>query len=496
MARRSGILLHPTSLPGKYGIGTLGREAHEFVDFLADSRQKLWQVLPLGPTGYADSPYQSLSAFAGNPLLVAFDGLVRAGWLSSREIGPVPDLSSDKVDYARTMAFRSGVLRKAYAGFVERADSKVRKRFDSFCESHQFWLDDFALFMTLKSLAKEKPWVAWHPDLARRHKAAIRDCEEKHADDIRFHKFVQFVFFDQWLELKAYAASKSVEIIGDLPLYVAHDSADCWAAGRNFLIDHDGHPKLMAGVPPDFFSKTGQLWGNPVYNWRHLKETGFEWWVQRVRHSLLFADLLRLDHFRGLAAYWAVPYGRRTAARGKWHKAPGRELLEVLQQALGSLPLIAEDLGVITSDVVKLRDDFGLPGMKIMQYGFDSCEEQNGFLPHTYRRNCVVYTGTHDNDSVLGWYHAAKRESRTFAREYLGADARNTDIAWAFIRGAWGSVADMAIVPLQDILGLGGRSRMNYPGTTLGNWQWRVGKSDLSRALSRRLARLTAVYGR
>ena len=339
-----------------------------------------------------------------------------------------------------------------------------------------------------------QPWTDWPAAFAGRRDMDMRRFSREAREEIGFHAFVQFLFFEQWEKLRDYAHRHGIRIIGDLPLYVAHDSADCWAHRSDFLLDADGRPLLMAGVPPDYFSATGQLWGNPVYDWRYQTDTHFGWWVERVRHSVKMFDLLRVDHFRGLAAYWAVPFGERTAKNGKWYSAPGRLLLKTLERELGPLPLIAEDLGVITSDVESLRDEFHLPGMKILQFGFDSSEESD-FLPHNYRRNCVVYTGTHDNDSVVGWYHAAKPADREFAREYLGADDGN-DVAWSFIRAAWGSVADTAIVPLQDALGLDGEARMNLPGTLSGNWQWRYKEDMLTPALARKLARLTTLYGR
>ena len=492
-ARGSGILLHPTSLPGPHGIGTFGAPAREFIDFLAESGQRWWQMLPLGPTGYADSPYQCLSTFAGNPMLIDLGDLVERGLLTKRELQPLTGLSTASVDYAGVIHAKRPLLAKAYARFAADGDRASHAAWAHFRRQHARWLNDFALFMAMKDVRGGKAWVHWPTAWRDRRETALKTFAEKEQERVAAHQFFQFLFFTQWAALRRYARERNIRIIGDLPLYVAHDSSDAWSDRRNFLLRPDGRPRQVAGVPPDYFSRTGQLWGNPIYHWRYLERTNFDWWTRRVAAGMACFDLLRIDHFRGLAAYWAVPYGNRTAIHGAWIKAPGRRLLETLQKRLKELPIIAEDLGVITPDVEALRGDFSLPGMKILQFAFDS-GESNNFLPHTYPRHCVVYTGTHDNDTFAGWYQHARPHDRAFARDYL--DAEPATIAWQGIRAAWSSVACLALAPLQDLLGLDSRARMNRPGTSSGNWQWRYQRGDLTTGLAHRLRRLTKLYGR
>jgi 4-alpha-glucanotransferase len=492
--RSSGILLHPTSLPSQYGIGTLGDESRRFVDFLADAGQKLWQILPLGPTGYGDSPYQCFSAFAGNPLLIDLEQLQQENLLTRDELEALPAFPATNVNYTKVAKSKLPLLVKAYDRFSAGAKRAQKRTFSNFCAQEAWWLDDYSLFATLKEAHNEKPWVKWKEWARDRHDEELAHFATKNESRMSFHKFVQFTFFSQWRKLLKYAHSARVRIIGDMPLYVAHDSADVWVERDLFKLLPNGKPKEMAGVPPDYFSRTGQLWGNPIYNWRQHKATGFDWWIRRMRAALELYDIVRIDHFRGLAAYWSVPHGKRTAMNGKWIKAPGRELLQKMRDELGTLPLIAEDLGVITPDVEALRDDFDLPGMKILQFSFDSSEE-NDYLPHNYLRNAVAYTGTHDNDTMAGWYRSAFASDCALARDYLNTN--RSEIPSAAVRAVWASVADMAIAPLQDILSLGSKARMNTPGTIGGdNWRWRFRKEDLSKSLALKLRRLTHVYGR
>jgi 4-alpha-glucanotransferase len=480
-------------LPGPHGIGSLGAEARRFVDLLAAAGQKLWQILPLGPTGYGDSPYQCFSAFAGNVMLISLDELRNEGWLAPEDLASADAFPEDTVDYGAVIPAKRRVLRVAHDRFAAHASLEQRRRLEDFCASSAAWLDDFALFMSLKDAFDGAPWFAWPDPLRRREPEAMRTAREGLASEIAGWKFAQHVFFRQWHHLRAHAAARSVRIVGDIPLYVAHDSADVWAHPERFQMSPSLDPLLVAGVPPDYFSRTGQLWGNPVYDWTRHEADGFAWWVERVRANLALYDVLRIDHFRGLAAYWAVPFGHPTAEHGKWLPAGGAALLAALRERLGDLPLIAEDLGDITPDVVELRERFGLPGMKILQFAFDG-GPRNEYLPHHYRPDFVVYTGTHDNDTVRGWYRTARTQARASARAYL--DASGAEMHWAFLRAAWSSVARMAVAPLQDVLGLGTEGRMNLPGTTSGNWRWRFRWSRVADRDLDRLRELTDRYAR
>jgi 4-alpha-glucanotransferase len=491
--RSSGILLHPTSLPGQFGIGDLGEQAYKFVDLLVECRQKLWQICPLGPTGYGDSPYQCFSAFAGNPLLISLEKLVVQGWLSEQDLQSQESFDDHSVDYGKVITFKYGLLWRAYEQFSSSAIHEQQAKFDSFCHYHRNWLEDYALFMALKAHHTGAVWNTWEWDLVHRATKALKHWREHLDTQIAYQKFLQFVFFDQWLELKAYANRYHIKIIGDIPIFVAFDSADAWANQNLFFFGDSGDPTFVAGVPPDYFSATGQLWGNPLYRWDVMKTKGYRWWISRFAKTFEMVDIVRVDHFRGFEAYWRVPFGETTAINGSWKPGPGKDFFCAIEQALGKLPIIAEDLGVITPEVVALREAFNLPGMKILQFAFDSTE-QNNYLPHTYEKNCVVYTGTHDNDTTLGWYSKCSPHDRNWVNLYLNTDG--SDICWDFIRAAWSSVADIAIIPLQDLLGLGSEARMNTPATTGTNWKWRFTWDMIQPERCERLNMLTDMYAR
>ena len=493
--RSSGILFHPTSLPGKYGIGTLGKEAYAFIDFLKKSKQKLWQIFPLGPTGYGDSPYQSFSSFAGNPYLIDFDLLIEAHLLSEEDLRDVFFGDNEEyIDYGAIYNQKYPLLRKAYENFKSSDNHEMRENLEHFKRENASWLNDYSLYISLKNHFNGLPWNEWAHDIKNREHGAMEHYKNELADDIEYHNFIQFLFFKQWGDVKRYANENGIKIIGDIPIFVAADSSDAWANPEIFLFDEERKPVKVAGVPPDYFSATGQLWGNPLYNWQKLKETNYSWWVERVRANLSTCDIIRIDHFRGFEAYWAVPYGDDTAINGQWEPGPGIDLFNAIKSQLGELPIIAEDLGLMTQGVIDLREATGFPGMKILGFAFDSGEE-NDYLPHTYTKNCVVYTGTHDNDTLIGWFQKAKEEDRQFARDYLNSRS-DDEIHWDAIRGAWSSVANMAISPVQDFLGLGSEARINTPGVAAGNWQWRLRHGVLTDELAERIAKLTRVYSR
>ena len=493
--RSSGILFHPTSLPGKYGIGTLGKEAYAFIDFLKKSRQKLWQIFPLGPTGYGDSPYQSFSSFAGNPYLIDFDLLIEAHLLSEEDLRDVFFGDNEEyIDYGAIYNQKYPLLRKAYENFKSSDNHEMKENLEHFKRENASWLNDYSLYISLKNHFNGLPWNEWAHDIKNREHGAMEHYKNELADDVEYHNFIQFLFFKQWGDVKRYANENGIKIIGDIPIFVAADSSDAWANPEIFLFDEERKPVKVAGVPPDYFSATGQLWGNPLYNWQKLKETNYSWWVERVRANLSTCDIIRIDHFRGFEAYWAVPYGDDTAINGQWEPGPGIDLFNAIKSQLGELPIIAEDLGLMTQGVIDLREATGFPGMKILGFAFDSGEE-NDYLPHTYTKNCVVYTGTHDNDTLIGWFQKAKEEDRQFARDYLNSRS-DDEIHWDAIRGAWSSVASMAISPVQDFLGLGSEARINTPGVAAGNWQWRLRHGVLTDELAERIAKLTRVYSR
>ena len=504
--RCSGILLPLTSLPGRFGIGDLGPSAYEFADFLSAAGQTLWQVLPLNPTGYGDSPYQYFSAFAGNPLLLSLERLRDQGLLQVSDLNQAPTLPEDFVDYGPVIEFRMAALRRAAQVFFANGSRADRAVFDRFCESSSPWLDDYALFMTCKDAYHGTVWTSWDPQIRKRDARAVSEWSGKLAPELKAYKFWQFEFFRQWEHLKTYCQQRGIRFLGDVPIYAAHDSADVWAHPDLFHLDDAGRPTVVAGVPPDYFSSTGQLWGNPIYRWDLLAASGYRWWIERFRASLALFDMVRLDHFRGFESYWEVPTNETTAINGRWIKGPGEEFLSALQNAFGGLPIVAENLGVITPPVEKLRQQFGLPGMSLLQFAFGTDPQGPSFRPHNYSRDLVAYTGGHDNDTTVGWWSSSGvgdstrspedvRKEHEFARAYLNFHD-DSEINWVMIRAVLASVADVAIVPLQDVLGLGSAARMNLPGKVSGSWKWRYRPGALSSDLSARLRSLVTLYDR
>lgn len=488
--RAAGVLLHPTSLPGPYGIGDLGPTAHAWVAALAKAGQTYWQVLPLQPTGAGDSPYAALSAFAGNPDLISPDELVRDGLLAAGDL--TAHFPAGRAEYGHARQFKVWLLDKAYESFRGGAAPTLRTAFDDFCHSTS-WLDDFALFMALKEHQGNGDWHGWPAPLVCRDSAALANARSQFAKAINAHRFRQFIFDRQWSVLRKVANAAGIEILGDAPIFVAADSADVWSHPELFLLDAKRQSTVVAGVPPDYFSATGQLWGNPIYDWLALKQTGYRWWTDRVRALMRQVDVIRLDHFRGFVAAWHIPAGATTAEKGEWVPGPGRDLFDALAKAIGQLPFIAEDLGLITPDVLELRDALGLPGMRVLQFAFDGGPSA-AFLPHNFDRHTVAYTGTHDNDTTAGWFASLAETDKKYMLDY--APSLTVDPPGELMRLAWSSIADVAIAPLQDVLGLGTAARMNRPGVAEGNWTWRVTESQLTRAAFDRLAEWTWVYGR
>ena len=499
-SRASGLLLHPTSLPGPHGIGDLGPSAHRFVQRIADAGQTLWQVLPLGPTGYGDSPYACFSSFAGNPLLVSLESLAEWGIVPSEDLGTVPAFPAGRVDYGAVIQRKLPVLRRAARRFIESRTGGLAEDFERFREQELWWLDDYSLFMAIKRRHQGAWNRAWDRDVALRDPKSLARCRREMAEDIATEQAIQFFFFRQWESLRADAAASGIRIIGDLPIFAAPDSADVWANRELFLLDRDGHPTAVSGVPPDYFAATGQLWGNPLYDWKSLARQGYRFWIQRIRSSLRLFDHLRIDHFRGFESCWSVPAHEPTAEHGTWVRVPGADLFAALERELGVLPIIAEDLGVITPEVNALRERFGFPGMRILQFAFDLGEAgvlgaENRFLPHNHAPGSVVYTGTHDNDTTRGWYAGRTMEERSALDRY--APPTDPEIEWRFIRMAMASVCRSAVVPLQDVLGLGSEARMNTPGTSNGgNWSWRAPECFMDDAAATRLRALSETYGR
>jgi len=491
--RQSGILAHPTSFPGQYGIGDLGQGAYSFIDFLKASNQKLWQVLPLGPTGYGDSPYQSFSSFAGNHYMISPEILKEEGWLTQIDLAD-PGFDPRVIDYGPVIEYKMTLLKKAYTTFKTQASTADKASYNKFCKSHKAWLADYALFMALKDHHGGKPWTQWPKALADREPKALFDIKAKLADEINFTMFLQYEFFRQWGKLRAYAKKADIKIIGDIPIFVAMDSADIWAAPELFALEKDGTPSAVAGVPPDYFSETGQLWGNPLYNWEAHKATDYQWWCQRVSAVLEFVDIIRIDHFRGFESYWAVPSNAKTAISGKWNKGPGKALFVTMKKKLGQLPIIAEDLGIITPAVDKLRKGLSLPGMKVLHFAFNP-EEKSAYLPHMYEDNLtIVYTGTHDNDTTAGWYQSATELEKDYLRRYLNVSGDN--ISWDMIRLALSTSAIYAIVPIQDVMSLDTKDRMNLPGCSMGWWRFRYTEDMLKDEYASGLKYLSELFHR
>jgi len=509
-SRSAGVLLHPTSLPSDYCIGELGSEAFNFVDYLVKSGISLWQILPLGPTGYGNSPYAALSSFGGNPFLISLEKLNTDGYITKEDLETYPGSESEKVDYNLVTNWKLPLLEKAAQNFLNTASESIKKDFYSFCNDNSEWLNDFTLFVTIKEHydrkaqeenAPDSRWnYYWDRKIILKQKKAETEWLEKYKNQIEIKKVLQYFFFAQWMSLKKYANNKGISIIGDIPIYVAACSSDLWGNRKMFHVDKNGHQTVVAGVPPDYFSSTGQLWGNPIYNWKEHESDGFKWWIKRIEGTLKLVDIVRIDHFIGLESYWEVPADAPTAETGKWVNAPGRKMFESLKKKLGNLPIIAEDLGVLTPAVAALRDDFGFPGMKILQFAFTFDNEgkqdnKNIFLPFNYTTNSVVYTGTHDNDTTRGWYNSISDREKDLVRRYLARSG--DDIVWDLIREALSSVSNYAVIPLQDILNLDTKSRMNTP-STMGNsnWSWRMNKNDMADFIADRLKGLVELYGR
>jgi len=526
--RASGILVHPTSFPSPYGIGDLGTGAYQFIDFLEEAKQELWQILPLGPTSFGDSPYQSFSTFAGNHYMISPDILHGEGFLTKKDLENTPQSDPMSVDYGPVIEYKMNLFRTAYKKFKTKANATQKKAYTAFCKQNKEWLSNYTLFVAAKNhfieerrnemddsegVAKFRKdnseylsedqikdyyygavWGSWPKGLVKREKKSIAEYTEKLADEIDFHKFLQYEFFRQWNALKAYANEKGIKIIGDIPIFVAWDSSDVWAEPELFILEKDGSPTAVAGVPPDYFSATGQLWGNPLYDWAAHKKQGYDWWIQRISSVLKMVDIVRIDHFRGFESYWAIPYGEKTAINGKWVKGPGKAFFTAISKEMGDLPIIAEDLGILTDQVVKLREGLGLPGMKVLQFSF-SPDGKNHYIPHNFAdANTVVYTGTHDNDTTMGWYYSAPENEKDYMRRYLNVTGE--DAAWDLIRLAWLSVAGYAIAPIQDLFSMGGEWRMNTPGVPVGNWKFRYKSEMLTSNIAERLAYLGWMYNR
>ncbi len=526
LERLSGILAHPTSFPSRFGIGDLGQGAYDFIDFAKKCGIKLWQILPLGPTSFGDSPYQSFSTHAGNPLLISPDILKEDGLLQDGDFEGMPQFDDNSVDYGAVIEFKYGLYKKAYERFASDNNQEY-ETFKEFCQNNKEWLDDYSLFVAIKQHLIEKrrfefeskeynefkldnadklnedavkdyyygaAWVSWPNEIKKRHKAAVQKWSKLLAKEIEFEKFLQYEFFKQWQKIKEYANGFDIKIIGDIPIFIAMDSSDVWANPSLFHLDKKGNPTKVAGVPPDYFSVTGQLWGNPIYNWDKHKSTNFKWWVMRIAESLKSVDILRIDHFRGFAACWAVPYGEETAVNGEWLKSPGDQLFATVRAKLGELPIIAEDLGLITEDVDALRNKYSLPGMRILQFGVEG-GANDPYIPHNFETtNTVAYTGTHDNDTTLGWYEKADEKYKDYFRRIMNVSG--SDPAWDLIRLLFSSVAAYAIVPLQDVMGLGSFARMNTPGTAAGNWRFRYTQEMLSDDLIEKLLYLNKLFNR
>lgn len=497
MNRSAGVIMHISSLPGKFGIGTFGQEAYDYADFLYKSGLKYWQILPLGQTGYGDSPYQSFSAFAGNPYFIDFDLLAKDNLLREYEyLNENYGDNKNYIDYGLLFKIKYEVLRKAYNNFINNESSHLREEFEKFREENKWWLEDYALYMAIKNHFNLVSWQDWDDDIKKREVEALEKYKVLLKDNIEYWEFIQYLFFKQWNDLKKYVNSKGIKIIGDIPIYVAEDSADVWSNPESYLIDKETlKPISVAGCPPDAFSATGQLWGNPIYDWEYMDKEGYSWWIKRVRESLKLYDVVRIDHFRGFESYWKIPYGEETAINGEWVKGPGMKLFDAVKETLGEVNVIAEDLGFLTVEVKEFLEDSGFPGMKVLQFAFDEREESN-YLPHTYNNNCVAYTGTHDNDTFRGWYDlTAPRNDVKYCKEYL-ALSDEEGYNWGFIRGVWSSVSDLAIATMQDFLDLGNETRINMPSTLGNNWKWRISEGSYDDELAEKIYRYTKMYGR
>lgn len=497
MERSAGVIMHIASLPGKFGIGTFGKEAYEYVEFLYKSGMRYWQILPLGQTGYGDSPYQSFSAFAGNPYFIDFDILKDEGILSKAEyINENYGDNEEYIDYGLLFNIKYIVLRRAYENFKKSHNFLLKEYFESFKEENNWWLDNYSLYMAIKGKFNLASWQEWDDDIKKRRPEAIELYRNELSDEIEFWSFIQFLFFKQWNELKSYANEKGIKIIGDMPIYVAEDSADVWSNPEAYLIYEETlKPISIAGCPPDAFSETGQLWGNPLYDWNYMEKTGYKWWIKRVEESLKIYDVVRIDHFRGFESYWEIPYGDTTAINGEWVKGPGIKLFNAIKESLGEINVIAEDLGFLTNEVKEFLEETGFPGMKVLQFAFDEREESN-YLPHTYTNNCIAYTGTHDNDTFRGWFELTGNKSDVkYCKEYL-ALTEEEGYNWGFIRGAWASVADVSIALMQDFLNLGNETRVNFPSTLGGNWKWRIKEGSYNTELADKIYKYTKMYGR
>ncbi len=491
--RASGILLHPTSLPGAFGAGDFGADAYKFVDWLVSSGQRYWQTLPLGEIGPGNSPYMSRSTFAGNILLIDLAELASHGWLGPDDLQPDSAFSAERVNFSAVQPYRVERLRRAAVNFFASQPGGMRRQYDAYCVAESAWLDDYALFMTISEREQWREWNHWPMGLAQRDPRALQDLAATCIGDIGFWKFCQWSFTRQWSKLKRYANERGVRIIGDVPIFVAYQSADVWAHQELFELDEYGHPMVVAGVPPDYFSETGQLWGNPLFRWDAHRDTNYAWWTARLQHALEQADLVRVDHFRGFVAYWEIPADAPNAIHGKWQPGPGAHLFEAFEKALPPLPIIAEDLGLITPDVLELRDKFNLPGMRVLQFAFGD-GDANLFLPHHYVPNTVAYTGTHDNDTTLGWWNTLSHHEKNYAKEYLRTDGER--INWDMMHALSASVANIVVFPLQDVLGLYSEHRMNFPGHPTGNWEWRFTWDRVHAAYAEALAKMTVENGR
>ncbi len=491
--RQSGILCHLTCMPSRFGIGDMGKGVHKFLDFLQDGGQTLWQILPLGPTGYGDSPYQSFSAFAGNSLLIDLEQLVQEGLLNAGEAIPPFSFPADEVLYGEVIEFKDRVLRRSYQTFLETASGSLGGAWEAFQKENGYWLEDFCLFMALKRHFGGAVWTDWDRDIALRERRALAYWRRRLDNEVNYQKYLQFLFDRQWQQVRDYAHARDIEIIGDAPIFVGHDSADVWSHQELFRLDEDGSPTVVAGVPPDYFSPTGQLWGNPHYRWDVMRENDYAWWAARLERAFSRVDRTRLDHFRGFAGYWEIPADAETAVNGRWVRGPGADFFQTLKDEMGELPIIAEDLGIITRDVEELRKAFGFPGMRVIQFAFGS-DATNTALPHNYAPQMVVYTGTHDNDTTLGWYDSLEEKVRHRVRVYTGTDGSNMN--WTLMRLAMTSVAEMAVFPLQDVLGVGSEARLNIPGQAQGNWTWRYKAEALEKETAETLRELSMVSAR